>query len=534
MALVGAGPWLRVSPKLSHQRQVSVGHWRWFATPAVLAGSSIATAVVLVQRSLGEDPKRRRRRRWPFQQRGYRTACAAASDPDLPSDEEMAQSLAKRVPPEVRISREAAVRAEQTLARADERIAALGINLEASASLARERSRSLPPLPPGGPPVALFLIEGGDGVATPPALVAALKERLPEASARFLSLSEFASLNPEAVAAMLGKDCEGVAVLGPMLSKPSAALDEALSSAASAGFVSLLRGLPDTLSRVVLTAGPIDSQAGAASAGALEKILTVTARERSPNAVPLRLMVARGVLGAEDGPPGSLLPAQVLAKMPATVREATWGLRSTLIGGLQSAMKLVMESSEEAELSLTTPAAVAAAVEFALCRGVDAPEFTVSGSHLGEDGRPLPQECWDEILLPLIGPELWRLPVENARRARAWVRQWVDFNYCRGAAQGGAAMKKAGLKTPVEAREIPLGACIKFSPSGARRPGAGFEGLMEGGLEILVDDEIEGRPGRMRVRRCAYSPRAQPKESSERTILSKLRKEWEVSESFKQ
>ncbi|CAE7947031.1 rpmG, partial [Symbiodinium sp. KB8] len=155
----------------------------------------------------------------------------------------------------------------------------------------------------------------------------------------------------------------------------------------------------------------------------------------------------------------------------------------------------------------------------------DVPEVTVAGQAEGSD--------FEELLLPLVGPELWRLEVPNARRARAWVRGWVEFNYCRGANQNGAAMKKVGLKTPVEVRQSSLGSCIKFMPPGSRQPGAGFDGLLEGGLEILVDDATTTRPARMRVRRCAYGWRKKPRESSERAILSRLRKDWELSEKLR-
>ncbi|CAE7678836.1 frr, partial [Symbiodinium microadriaticum] len=123
---------------------------------------------------------------------------------------------------------------------------------------------------------------------------------------------------------------------------------------------------------------------------------------------------------------------------------------------------------------------LAVVLDFALQSGLDVPEVTVAGQAEGSD--------FEELLLPLVGPELWRLEVPNARRARAWVRGWVEFNYCRGANQNGAAMKKVGLKTPVEVRQSSLGSCIKFMPPGSRQPGAGFDGLLEGGLEILVDD----------------------------------------------
>ena len=59
----------------------------------------------------------------------------------------------------------------------------------------------------------------------------------------------------------------------------------------------------------------------------------------------------------------------------------------------------------------------------------------------------------------------------------------------------------------------------------------------EGGLELLVDDadENSGRElGRLRVRRCAYSPGARPRETSERAILSNLRRDWEMVQGWRQ
>ena len=33
---------------------------------------------------------------------------------------------------------------------------------------------------------------------------------------------------------------------------------------------------------------------------------------------------------------------------------------------------------------------------------------------------------WNHHGITKVGPELWRLDVPNARRARAWVRGWVE------------------------------------------------------------------------------------------------------------
>ena len=101
-------------------------------------------------------------------------------------------------------------------------------------------------------------------------------------------------------------------------------------------------------------------------------------------------------------------PHQVIAKMPSTVRDATKGLRSMLIGGA-GAMRAVEEDAETEgnNSNVASPRAVAAALSFVVRRGVDVSKLTVVGS---EDGCE-PAD-WDEIMLPLIGPELWRVPVQ--------------------------------------------------------------------------------------------------------------------------
>jgi len=247
----------------------------------------------------------------------------------------------------------------------------------------------------------------------------------------------------------------------------------------------------------------------------------VAARERQGNALlgpPISVTFLRASVGSTTEPP------RVLAKLPATVSQATKGLRSMYIGGLGS---MRAASSEEATGGTACPGAVASALAFVLQRGVDVFEFTVMGC----DEQ---KECdWDEIMLPLVGPEIWRLPVEEPERTRNWIRGWVDFNFCRGAAQGSTGMRRAGLRTPVEVRSTPLGTCLKFMPAGSRKAGVGFDGLSEGGLEILVDNAKNGAPGRLRVRRCAYGQGQKPRETSERTILSRLKKDWEMAQSFR-
>ena len=306
--------------------------------------------------------------------------------------------------------------------------------------------------------------------------------------------------------------CVAVAVHCP------STLEPAKQSNACMGLTALLEGAPESVRRIVLVSDSL-------AATTVERHLTKALRERSPNASPIRLNIIRATVAPTGG--DTELPVQVIAKMPATVRDAAKGLRSSLVGGVRSAVALAEAFQEQGESiqANTSPEALAVVVDFALQTGIDVAEVTVAGRAQGSD--------FEELLLPLVGPELWRLEVPNARRARAWVRGWVEFNYCRGANQNSAAMKKVGLKTPVEVRESPLGTCIKFTPPGSRQPGSGFDGLLEGGLEILVDDATTTRPARMRVRRCAYGWRKKPRESSERAILSRLRRDWELSEKLR-
>jgi len=249
----------------------------------------------------------------------------------------------------------------------------------------------------------------------------------------------------------------------------------------------------------------------------LENILTVKARENPRlGDPPLYITIIRAAVGDTSGPP------QVFSRLPATVGDAARSLRTMYIGGIQGVMPSKKASADTP--SGTASAELTAAVFlFAVRSGLDVQELSVVGS------LPEEERGFEEMLLPLIGPELWRMPVESSSRTRAWVRGWVDFNYCRAGSQSSAALKRVGLRTPIEVREVLNGVCIKFSPSGTRSPGAGFDGLREGGLEIVVDEPYEGQPGRLRVRRCSYGWRIKPKEASERAILSKLRRDWSQS-----
>eukprot|EP00930_Biecheleria_cincta_P074733 TRINITY_DN61955_c0_g1_i1.p1 TRINITY_DN61955_c0_g1~~TRINITY_DN61955_c0_g1_i1.p1 ORF type:complete len:379 (-),score=70.85 TRINITY_DN61955_c0_g1_i1:459-1514(-) len=321
--------------------------------------------------------------------------------------------------------------------------------------------------------------------------------------------------------------CEAIAFCSSSCSPSSASVQTGVDARtieveACKGLSALLEDMPEKVRRIVL----LTDSLAESSTCPMELFFTRAMRERSPNASPLRFSIVRATIASEsDCEAVFAQPVEVVSKMPAMVKDAVSGLRSAYMGGVVRSVQMMMGSQEEEDMQqLTSPGAAAKALQFALRRGLDVPELTVTG------GAPAD---WEELLLAMIGPEIWRLPVEDARRMRTWLQGWVEFNYCRGANQGGAAMKKAGLKTPVEVRLSAKGACIKFVPSGSRTPGAGFEGLLEGGLELLVDDEAPGRPARLRVRRCAYGWRTKPREGSERAILSRLQRDWELTQKLR-
>jgi len=517
------------------------------ATANVEAGALSRTGLSVV--SMMSLVARRRRKKSHGLARITCVGAAAGSsgagpDDDLPTDEQLRISLNARLPPGERIRRQMATRTEETLRRADESIEALGIDLDAVAAEREERMRLLPPLSDDGPVIAICsdsLAE--NGLPSPGSVEAALQAMLPETTTRWFNLGQLGDMSSEDISSRFD-GCEAVAVC------PSCSSGSDGIRIAEQGFASMLKGLPDSVSRVVLlsscvpTQQPEPEENNSGTGGALvaamdsvifgrsqrqqkqrlspmrplENLLTVAERERGAIDAPLYATIVRAMPGKTKEAP------QVIAKVPATVRQATAGLRSMYVGGVRS---MGDSSGAPDEVGFASISAASFALAFVLRRGVDVNEVTVVGH------SPEGQQEWDELMLPLIGPELWRLDVDEPRRALAWVRGWVDFNYCRGANRPGRAMQRAGLKTPVEVRQTLQGICIKFMPPGSRQPGGGFDGLREGGLEILVDEQSKQRPGRIRVRRCSYGWRKKPMEGSERAILSKLRKDWKMAESLR-
>jgi len=139
-------------------------------------------------------------------------------------------------------------------------------------------------------------------------------------------------------------------------------------------------------------------------------------------------------------------------------------------------------------------------------------------------GEAPPAPDWRELLLPYIGPEVWRREVNSATRAAIFAQSWAAEWFKTADEQG--SMKdtlRCGLKTPVQLRDTPTGVIFKFRPLGTPS-GREFEDLEEGGLEFVAERAPGGR-ARLRVKRCSYGAKAILKENSERAILRKFQED---------
>jgi len=132
---------------------------------------------------------------------------------------------------------------------------------------------------------------------------------------------------------------------------------------------------------------------------------------------------------------------------------------------------------------------------------------------------------WPELLLPFIGPEVWRTEVASAQRAAIFAQSWAE-EWFRTADEKGS-MKDTlrwGLKTPVQLRNTPSGVIFKFRPFGTPTARE-FEDLEEGGFEFIAERPTRGSP-RLRVRRCSYGSKVIIKDNSERAVLRKFQEDW--------
>eukprot|EP00418_Pyrodinium_bahamense_P006833 CAMPEP_0179022584 /NCGR_PEP_ID=MMETSP0796-20121207/6487_1 /TAXON_ID=73915 /ORGANISM="Pyrodinium bahamense, Strain pbaha01" /LENGTH=267 /DNA_ID=CAMNT_0020718463 /DNA_START=59 /DNA_END=860 /DNA_ORIENTATION=- len=145
-----------------------------------------------------------------------------------------------------------------------------------------------------------------------------------------------------------------------------------------------------------------------------------------------------------------------------------------------------------------------------------------------DEPSPAAPPAWRELLLPFIGPEVWRVQVESATRAAIFAQGWAEEWF--GTASEGGSLKdtlRFGLKTPVQLRSTPAGVIFKFRPLGTPS-GRAFEDLDEGGLEFVAEQPVGGSP-RVRVKRVSYGWKVIIKENSERAILQKFKEDWAVA-----
>eukprot|EP00286_Rhodomonas_abbreviata_P015231 CAMPEP_0181321812 /NCGR_PEP_ID=MMETSP1101-20121128/18895_1 /TAXON_ID=46948 /ORGANISM="Rhodomonas abbreviata, Strain Caron Lab Isolate" /LENGTH=513 /DNA_ID=CAMNT_0023429685 /DNA_START=28 /DNA_END=1569 /DNA_ORIENTATION=+ len=154
-------------------------------------------------------------------------------------------------------------------------------------------------------------------------------------------------------------------------------------------------------------------------------------------------------------------------------------------------------------------------------------------------GKPPTQGDWDDEFLRLDGPELWRsslgsVSVEACRDwvKTAWASKWIKSG--------------SGLTTPVAIKETQTGVQLVFTPAKsnyvsfkeekqkekAREKGDEDDakdkpkkvGDMEGGIEVSVEE----RPfPRVRAMRCNMAEETVIKETSEKIMMSSLKKDVE-------
>jgi len=220
------------------------------------------------------------------------------------------------------------------------------------------------------------------------------------------------------------------------------------------------------------------------------------------------------------------------------------------------------------------------AVAGALAQVVQRAQLPALNASLGIQGTSLPsgdggdseegqtrqrQAGWNELFVPVDGPELWRASLpslkgqggggsESAQSATeaalAWVRLWG-----RGWEEDSAKKTKTGLTTKVRVKDTAHGVGLYFDPSSGSgfadkdrskdagpssgRGGDGGNGPKkevaakrskvgsEGGLEVVVDASfLNANDVRVRAKRCAYAEGSPVKEMSEAALLRKLKDDF--------
>lgn len=251
------------------------------------------------------------------------------------------------------------------------------------------------------------------------------------------------------------------------------------------GLKLLLESVPMAMNRIIVLS-TIGAQAGtggfnvgsffgvdfkSGSYASLEDEVTAYARKRPPSQ-PLKVLVVR---------------AGDLAERPGVVE--------------------VSLTEVQGRTSLQT---AADALFNALLFGVDA-GFSVVDTPSGGSRAP-----WDRLLLPCVGPEVWRQAVPDATQAALFVQQWAS-TFIDGSF-------RFGMKTPMEQKPTAAGCELRFRPVGT--PTAKMmDELDEGGLEFIAEKTDEGC--RLRARRIAYSAKAVIKANSERALLQQFQRDWD-------
>lgn len=324
-------------------------------------------------------------------------------------------------------------------------------------------------------------------------LLARLREEAPKnMEPQWVDLSEASNMNFEELDAQLEK-CTAV-VFCP---DPAEASPENLD-AAQKGLKAVLASAPPGLTKAVLLShlgaqqdkggfnmGAFFGGSGGTSWADVEDALTSTARLRSANKALWTTIVR------VCDPPSGATP--------------------------ESSEVQCLRADNEDEVSsgaCTSPGTAAEAVFQALNLEVN------TNFVLAEMPTASPRAVdWGELLLPFVGPELWRGDVQDTTKAVFFVQGWADEFF----GPGKSAMRM-GVKTPVMLQNTPSGVSFKFRPLGTSADDS-FDDLDEGGVEFIVEEPPVGS-ARLRVRRFGYGWKVTVKENSERALLDKFKRDW--------
>lgn len=175
-----------------------------------------------------------------------------------------------------------------------------------------------------------------------------------------------------------------------------------------------------------------------------------------------------------------------------------------------------------------------AAVASLLVQSLSSPEcvnatFSAGPTLAGSDVT----RSWDDELIKLVGPEIFRRPFRNPSSTESvlgWLRKWA-----RALLEPGS-----GLSSPIDVVDVPGGVLVRF----IKQSGAGYADMdrpetaddkwaaaqgadrqpptSDGALLLLAEAQPEGASARVRVRRAEMGDGAVPKDMSEKAVLEKL------------